>query len=740
MYYFAASVCLMSSCVDSDKSYFNPDETKEYYENEYFIKDIDPSMDWKTTRSVPVAVSINEDLGVNYKISIFSSNPLLEGDNALLLAEGSANNGMSFNTTADIPNALSAVYVMRTDEKNRNLVKIVGVEDGQIKASFGAKTATSRTTRSGAEIQTMPFDKSESDVLAMISSATEMTSGITLQAGGTYKISKGNTLQGMVANQGFDTRASIIVEGTWDLSGESTKINKGVDLYIVNGGQLILPSEEKQLEIIGTSCFAVYPGSSIVGQNATLSVTNASGGRINFNAGIIDVKVLSVASWEATTGVYNTGTLKAGNLNFANSATLINHGQVEAKTMHDNTKIENACYMKVETLGASSIKLSSNSAINATNWKSVWGSQIQMAANSMITISNEANLSGATIIGPSNEYALVKIQALKDINGFNNSGNIYYEVDFTDNNITNNGWLVENFLSKIKNTDGAIAKFGESPITIPAGECTGEGNTPSEQGEEIPTNNNTITYTFEDNFPLVGDYDMNDIVLDVKTQYNRDAENKITSADVNITLVAVGATKQIGAAMRLIGLTRSDITSVTFTDEKGIRNTLGNSIFGADTYEEDGDQVIIPLFGDGHRVYGEDKVDKMLNTGYSETEELYSMTIHIIPSVQSANPFIKKDNMDIFIAYPARSTTNKRSEVHLYEFWGNGLTSRALNQEANMAAAGNRTWAIAVPNFKYPKEGVLISEAYPEFAEWAKDHNTNLEWYKNTVKSSIINR
>ena len=145
-----------------------------------------------------------------------------------------------------------------------------------------------------------------------------------------------------------------------------------------------------------------------------------------------------------------------------------------------------------------------------------------MGDNSMITVLDEAELSQAQFMGPNNEYALVKINKIEDIGNFSSQGNIHYEVKEIDDDITEDIWWEAKFLDAIKNTEGTISKWGESPITIPAGDCTGEGNTPDESGSETPTDPVSYTYVFEDNFPLVGDYDFNDVVLDVETYYHRE--------------------------------------------------------------------------------------------------------------------------------------------------------------------------------------------------------------------------
>lgn len=86
-----------------------------------------------------------------------------------------------------------------------------------------------------------------------------------------------------------------------------------------------------------------------------------------------------------------------------------------------------------------------------------------MGDNSMITVLDEAELSQAQFMGPNNEYALVKINKIEDIGNFSSQGNIHYEVKEIDDDITEDIWWEAKFLDAIKNTEGTISKWGESP-------------------------------------------------------------------------------------------------------------------------------------------------------------------------------------------------------------------------------------------------------------------------------------
>ena len=108
-----------TSCVDNDKNLFDVEKTKELYQSSFPVQNIDPSMDWKTTQGVNVSVSVNEDMGTNYKVQLFDANPLNKNSNARLLAEGYANQDMKLETTMDCPTALTTVFVARADNKGR---------------------------------------------------------------------------------------------------------------------------------------------------------------------------------------------------------------------------------------------------------------------------------------------------------------------------------------------------------------------------------------------------------------------------------------------------------------------------------------------------------------------------------------------------------------------------------------------------------------------------------------------
>ena len=327
----------------------------------------------------------------------------------------------------------------------------------------------------------------------------------------------------------------------------------------------------------------------------------------------------------------------------------------------------------------------------------------------------------------------------------------YYEVKEIDDDITEDIWWEAKFLDAIKNTEGTISKWGESPITIPAGDCTGEGNTPDESGSETPTDPVSYTYVFEDNFPLVGDYDFNDVVLDVKTYYHREKKtNHIKRIQLDVTLAAAGASKPLGVGLRITGINKSDIREVkTGGDDSRFQESFNSSYnkfrYNNVTYMEDSDpSVVIPIAGEVHNVFGVEP-GEMVNTGIGVTAKEYTYEVIIELTDQTrTEPLFSKDNLDFFICYQYKSM-EQRMEVHLYEFWGYGATAAGTIQQENLDLAGNNTWAICVPyGFRYPKETINVSRtdipeasAYPEFIYWAQDRTQYTEWYEHPVEENV---
>ena len=741
----ATGLLLFNSCIDNVKDDFDLEKAKEMFDETFPVQNVDPNHDWKTTQLQTIKVTSYGDEGETYRVTIFDNNPLDTKADANMLIHGYVSNNLVLNTPFDCPIIQKSVYVMRTDSKNRSIVKHVEIDENITNVTFGSPQMSSRTnTRMDdvvIETQEAPFSLDELN--SMMANAIELTDGVILEPSSVYKITAGTTFNSYVQSwKPGSSRTKILVYGKWDYPTKQSVNNsnylameQGIDICIMPGGELAVPTNS-EMKFNNSSRLVIYPEGKITGD--CIYLANGSSNIMNYNAGDITLKQLHV---DTKGYIYNNGTMNVDYLNFQNNAILTNQGKLVIDYSSEHCVVRNNCYFTADVFSGHLV-LGKNCAaeFNKYNQRSSggdWNRTLTMSSNSMLTVKSDAMWSGANFTGPSNGYALIKTGKVLGANNFNHSGNIYYEVEefgFDLGDIYNDGKYVAGI---------EFAKWGEAPLAIPAGDCTGAGNTPKEEVEEIEYKPMTYTYAFEDNYPNMGDYDMNDLVIDVAIDYELDRiTNKPIKTWFNVTIKAVGATKQLGAGLRIIRKNLS--TSYYLGNYIEILNGLTLSdLFNDPSYFSRVERIsgaypTFGLFGNAHYLMGHD-TSKMLNTGLVKVDdkEVTKFRIYIWYDNKDNVELFTKDDLDIFIGYKGAGT--KRTEVHLYEFSQYGSTEKGETYDNIAAAAGNKTWALCIPNFRYPKEYVSIKDAYPMFEGWAQDRNTNQDWYLHPIESKVYN-
>ena len=326
-----------------------------------------------------------------------------------------------------------------------------------------------------------------------------------------------------------------------------------------------------------------------------------------------------------------------------------------------------------------------------------------------------------------------------------------------------------------------------SAISIPkatsASDCTGNGyNTTITHVEEFQEITSSFRVCFEDQFPSPGDYDFNDCVLTVTSTV------KGTNVTVKVSLDAVGATKQIAAAMRIKGLSPNAVVSAanTLTDHAATygsmrvitpcKNDKGNTLFYVDPeglgMDAEGNQIndfVVSLFNDAHWVmsrtdasgnnqymhsYFYNTVDKSItNNQFAKIASPVEMTLTFtLDTEANAQLFNDVSKYDIFII---EKYSGREWEVHTYPFKFDQVIAQWANYVDKLtpyieSSTSNYPWAIQVPgDFLYPIEWQSISgnkirttdteeygvetAAYPLFKSWAVNPNNTdrnvQEWY-----------
>lgn len=182
-----ASSISFTSCVDNEKTLFDADQLRQTYEETFPVKNIDPNGDWTMSHKVTAHVSVNGDLGTDYKIQIFDADPLSSESTAKILAEGTANQSTTLNVVMDCATALNKVFVARIDNHGHYMVQPVAIENGEVTAQLGHEKdvptrSMSRTVpKTGIPAMGAPY--TADDISSKKAIATDVQAGWDLGAG-----------------------------------------------------------------------------------------------------------------------------------------------------------------------------------------------------------------------------------------------------------------------------------------------------------------------------------------------------------------------------------------------------------------------------------------------------------------------------------------------------------------------------------------------------------------------------
>ena len=763
-----ASSISFISCVDNEKNLFDADQLKQIYEETFPVKNIDPDGDWTVSRSVTAHVSVNGDQGVDYKIQIFDADPLSPGSTAKLLAEGTVNQSTTLNVVMDCATALDKVFVARIDEHKRYLVQPAAIENGTVTAHFGDKgTPTRSMSRAVAtSIPVMEAPYTTEFISAKKMTATEVKNGWDLGAGfgwfeyanlpvfkeqeRWFKIPNG-TFSGGFTTSGVSGGAQavkvIVPQGSTWVIENSNQFSNITEIIVENGGKIEV-TKNGSLVLTQASYITVMQGGSIVGDRG-IQITNSSAGHTNYNAGTIDCDFLKIDGSGSGADFVNYGTLKLNSYNAStNGTTLINHGTIEVENIdgNNNTNIKNGCYLKAGKLQFGTLVMGNTSeAICKELTGNGNDNNIVMEAQSMLTCTGKANLF-RTVTGPTQGTALLRIHEIDNTSGLAQSAskvsnNIICEI--TDQtykgeahyNWSPFAWLVNKGLQQ----GATYCNPGKAEFILPAdGDCVKEGYNSDEKPDDVEIRYAVYSYAFEDNYPKAGDYDFNDIVLNVTLPA---AGNDVKELKYKIDLRAVGAVKQLGAGLRIRGIDKNNVEEVSFGAGAAQRiGSLNSGIFENASYETNGNELVIPLFGDAHYIYGYTGAQRpMLNTGNASTPltDIYTLEVNVKLKNAISVPSVT-DGLDFFIAY--QGIGQKRTEIHLTHF--NSATANgqlADNEVLEVIKAVNNTWALCVPDkFAYPTETTVITNAYSKFADWVHDQSSTTDWYKTVSSDKVI--
>ena len=745
---------LLIGCQKNDL--FDTGYTKNLYETSFPIKNVASDMDWKTTSKGFVSITVSEDYDILYKVQVYDSNPLDSAVNARLLTSGYAKTNLTFETEIDYPTALDTVFVCRIDPKFRKVVKMVPITNGRIETLFGESTSPSARSIAATDgtIPTMDAPYTEAQIQSMLNSAGTYEYQANTALDQTGKTIYGNSSAngrvikltkdfiGKIYSNGITGNVKFIVAAKWTYKADCT-FNKGTEFIIADGGEII--SSNKTIQFQDASDLLVMPNGKISADRL-----NISNGAYFYNGG--SVNLASMYNLASTAYNANDASMSITTINGTNNTslnhTLINHGTITASQVTGTPIIENGCQLTVTSkLNISYLSLGASSSVIAYDFNTYSNSKVYLAENSILSVTRNATFTSPTITGPTNGYALFKIYNISSVSG---TGRIYNNLYLEIKNTTNYSKL----LTMISSGNGraSVSNFGESPLYIPAdNHCSGGGNTPTDYVPPVIPTIITYTYAYEDNFTKMGDYDFNDVVLDVFSEETKNTDNKITAVTYHVTLAAVGATKILGCGLRLVGVNKSSISSVAFggANISDFQNTLTGTMFNATVggYENNNTNLVIPIFGDAHHVLSAERkaFNTIIDVNKNKKNVVATKTMNItlnFATPQISSPLLN-ENLDFFITYNLNvKVPTNRVEIHLYEF-RDIKSGVGIDLSEVLAITSNYTWAVCVPEFRYPIEATSVITAYSLFSSWAqalKDARGDYEGWYNTVDLGKVYR
>lgn len=795
--FFASSMILstacITACVDDNKDLYDPS-----YQTPNPMEDISApaGFDWSSTNSIKFSVEVDDEFDGQYyyTVEILDKNPLeaTAEDPYNTLAKGVAKKGEAYQTEVVSSKDIKYLYVRQTDPRGRDQIKQVEISEStsHVQCSFtgtsAIKTRASVATRGnngGIDIPKRAEQSYDTNGAIPITSSSQV-----LEGGKAYIVT--GKFQGKFKDTSLSNsnRATVYIQGNWEPAQAITQnyldiivlkggTIEGTDLKLQNASNLTIQSGAKikiaklegntqsticnfgEIEVdnlLLNSFDLLYNGNKV---DVKHNIDASKGGSIH-NFGELDVE--KEIKLNTSSIVYNAAgsELEAEKYTAAGSKN-VNFGEMEFDTYDSGEaggSLYNNCMLFVEHMKAGGIIYLDHGVIaeekeddkkkdyfeEADDIYFYDNAKLTLANGSMIKAEKITINSGFSAIGEGDEASLLKVTDKLQIDNWSNkfSGKLYISGKI---NCSHNDMYQA----------GSEVIFSSEPDIIITG-CNGKTELPDPAPEPSDPNfpiivddNHNYTYLFEDQWPLYGDYDMNDIVLEIKHRKTSiDKWNKITELDLTIELTAVGAQKAIAAAIMFDEIPASAITQpVTYANNyRPISFDLTDK-----NIEKGQDYAVVPLFDNAHALM-ERPAGSFVNTvsgsdNNQKDSKIINFTLRFDQASAPSSDALNIKKLNLFIITDRGS---KRKEIHVAgyqptklantELFGGNNDASSVNGKKYYISKDNLAWGIIVPTqFKWPLEYTKIQNAYKQFAGWVTSGGVNnTKWWNDFDNTKVF--
>ncbi|WP_341665406.1 LruC domain-containing protein [Vibrio sp.] len=271
-----------------------------------------------------------------------------------------------------------------------------------------------------------------------------------------------------------------------------------------------------------------------------------------------------------------------------------------------------------------------------------------------------------------------------------------------------------------------------------------------------PSSDTYATMGFEDRWPLMGDYDFNDVVLKYRVVEQLNGQRELKSISIDYTVQAMGAGYSNGFAVKLPNVAQSNIASAVVT-RNGVE--LAHSIVDP----EDSDAVLIVEENLRSTLVELGELSEGCNFYRTQSQCLDVQNENVL-NYQLSVSFTTPVSRDL-IGYPPYdsfifASTNTyhgnffqhmpgmKWQTHFKKFTGTSRMDTSLYNQYDdhsygsqcFLTANNMPWAINVrDDWAHPLENIDISQAYTNFPNWVESSGeTDSSWYQQPSSGLVV--
>ncbi|MEP0714171.1 MAG: LruC domain-containing protein, partial [Algoriphagus sp.] len=241
------------------------------------------------------------------------------------------------------------------------------------------------------------------------------------------------------------------------------------------------------------------------------------------------------------------------------------------------------------------------------------------------------------------------------------------------------------------------------------------------------------SFAFEDNWPEMGDYDFNDLVVDYQIKQTHNSDNKVVELQPNFKFRAIGAGFRNGFGFST-DLAPSDVKSIT--GQRLGPNLIKNSSNGTEANQS---KAVIIVTDNVHELFG---AHAFVNTDPSNATHQpveVKLTIKLTtPKTRSEigsapyNPFlIVSQDRGREVHLPSYPPTNLAAT----EYFGEANDNTDVSKNRYYTSKTSLPWAIHTPeSFDYPQEKMDVRSGHLRFDDWAKSSGYSyMDWYRPQI-------